>query len=471
LIILHNEEWINMKCELMEKHEIFSKIKNTFLVSYTFLLAVLYFLDIGMIRELTFNPSNGLDIIRVVTTYAPFAFVLMFFIFCLSICWKNLTFIKLFYLKKEFSCLFLFNIIVLLFTALFLKIYILMDFRIMFIFGIIYFLNFVYAFVIHLYAFIPILKVYHEHHIIREREGILNFRLLFLSIISPDYVMATLFKKLLNNKSLNLNCEDNCAKDEDLVNECTWEQRKLRAKYFIVFSNWTNVIFITGLSILAMYIYPYLGAFTKYLGIWLILHILSRSFEIAYAFYKDVVEVKAKVLWKSNQGHFINYWRTSALRKPERITLAIHSYIEVILFFTLLYLFLLNEYNIDIVNLNKYRDIFLYSSSVTFFNYSFDPKINNEIWKLFHALQVFLSIVLVVLSIATYIGMKDEMDSKEKMSFVITKYYLNKRNCIKKLETKKKLSDEDNKELKRKIEFYDKTIKGLKAEYQDKYLN
>ncbi|WP_156932059.1 hypothetical protein [Bacillus sp. J37] len=132
---------------------------------------------------------------------------------------------------------------------------------------------------------------------------------------------------------------------------------------------------------------------------------------------------------------------------------------------------MINEKNINIENLSKYRDVFLYSSSVTFFNYSFDPKINSEIWKLFHALQVFLSIVLVVLSIATYIGMKDEMNSKEKMSFVITKYYLNKRNCIKRLEGKKKLSKEASKELKRKIEFYDKTIKGLQEEYQDKYLN
>lgn len=116
--------------------------------------------------------------------------------------------------------------------------------------------------------------------------------------------MATIFKKLLNNNSLNLICEDNCAKDEDLVSECTWEQRKLKAKYFIVFSNWANVIFITGLSILTMYIYPNVGEVTEYLGIWLILHILSRSFEIAYAFYKDVVEVKAKVIWKKSRGFY-----------------------------------------------------------------------------------------------------------------------------------------------------------------------
>lgn len=180
--MLNKEEWINIKCELMENHERFSKMKNLFLVSFAFLLVVLYFLDISQIRELTFNPSNGFDIIRIVITYAPFAFVLMFFIFCLSICLKNLTFIKQFHEKKEFFCLFLFNVSVFIVTALFLKFYILLDFRISFIFGVLYLLNFLYAFVIHLYAFIPILKVYHEHHVLREREGILNFRLVLLSI-------------------------------------------------------------------------------------------------------------------------------------------------------------------------------------------------------------------------------------------------------------------------------------------------
>ncbi|UPG65535.1 hypothetical protein [Metabacillus endolithicus] len=69
-------------------------------------------------------------------------------------------------------------------------------------------------------------------------------------------------------------------------------------------------------------------------------------------------------------------------------------------------------------------EIILYSASVTFFNFSFDYSNSTPTaWKIAHVTQVMTSIVLIVLSLASYLSFKDVMDEDEVKEFLLIKYW------------------------------------------------
>nr|WP_259547329.1 hypothetical protein [Heyndrickxia oleronia] len=243
-------------------------------------------------------------------------------------------------------------------------------------------------------------------------------------IVSPDYFYATTFKALLWNNNLNVKCKKrenkkdkkhNCqiiSEEPDLY-DCELLSKKERRKNFILYSNWTNVI-IASLFVavallcerhsnLLMFIFPILT-----------FHSLSRIIEIVMAFYKDVVRAKM------DKGSLDIGYRSSNLKRGHRISLAFHSYIEIVILYSLIYFISMELgyfYTLPSSNdMESYLDFLLYSLSVSAFNFSFTMDFST-FQKLVHVSQVFSNITLVVLSIATYIGMKDSMSEIEKVKW------------------------------------------------------
>jgi len=109
-------------------------------------------------------------------------------------------------------------------------------------------------------------------------------------------------------------------------------------------------------------------------------------------------------------------YKSSTLKRGHRISLAFHSYVEIVIMYSLIYI-LSNDlgyfYTIKSSDMKSYLDFVLYSLSVSAFNISFTMDFST-FQKLIHVSQVFSNITLVVLSIASYIGMNDKMTEAEK---------------------------------------------------------
>lgn len=331
--------------------------------------------------------------------------------------------------------------------------------------------NYIVAFLVHYIPFLFVAKTF----LINDRKKItvneffvkLDIKIFFIFLLSPDYALARIYKGSLDCDEFEERCNHEFPKDNEGICEQCLENRKYRRKYFITLSNWMNFTFIALLMI--VFLFNEVTKFTNNLSffflIFIAFHILSRIFEVAYAFYNDVVKVKSKyfnpvlpekvnseegVFEKILTENFINYWRGSAIRRPERISLAIHSYVEIILLFTLFYYFFIVYTHIEtgneICNYNnmpflfnmceevphldnkyefsKYPELYQYlllSASVTFFNFSFLPGGIPIIWQIAHVIQVFMSIILIVLSLAMYIGWKDEISKDEIREFMLLK--------------------------------------------------
>lgn len=121
------------------------------------------------------------------------------------------------------------------------------------------------------------------------------------------------------------------------------------------------------------------------LSFFIYIRTVSRSLEIIYAFVMDVVTRVTK--------------QTSSLNKFDRIKLALTSYIENIINFTLVYALLSGP------NLNTLQSLFdsIGRSSISNVNIT---TCSGLILQAFTYLQVFTSMTLVVLSLAVYIGRK-----------------------------------------------------------------
>lgn len=242
-----------------------------------------------------------------------------------------------------------------------------------------------------------------------------------LKLISPDYSSASTFKILLMYDKFKLPCprrKSNPHKDkinnvfiqcEDIKGKynCEIHLQKNRRKDFIIYSNWVNVIFACVICIITMSLEPR-GIFLTFL----IFHIISRMIEVVIAFYNDVVKSKM------NPSDLSIGYKSSNLKRGNRISLALHSYVEFILLFACVYQ--LTGSNINNVlsgnNMSSFLDYLLYSMSVSAYNFSLD--INTTTFgKLVHVSQVFTSMTLIVLSVATYIGMKDEMSKYETIEW------------------------------------------------------
>jgi hypothetical protein len=239
---------------------------------------------------------------------------------------------------------------------------------------------------------------------------------ILLRVISPDYSFASNFKAILWSEKLNSECPRRkgeghyntiskkyiqCEEERGKYN-CEIHQQKNRRKDFVIYSNWGNVVIACIICIIA--IFKVEGVFYTFL----VFHLLSRIIEVVFAFYKDVVGAKM------NYSNLSIGYKSSNLKRGNRISLALHSYFEFILLFCCIYYlsgtYISNSFNNG--SMTSFIDYFLYSMSVSAYNFSLDLG-TTTFGKVIHVSQVFSSMTLVILSVATYIGMKDEMSEYE----------------------------------------------------------
>lgn len=268
-----------------------------------------------------------------------------------------------------------------------------------------------------------------------KNNNIKGWKYYLILIFSPDYLYAKILKySLSNNNDMNdecffrkksttngrhiysnrmVKCEYNLKMDRYM---CERHQEKKRLQKFVIYSNWVNLMSAGALMFLCLILSaPWKKGQTnniiEFLFILVLVHIISRAIEVSFAFYNDVV--KAKMTKDLKIGE-----RSTNLKRGHRISLAVHTYVEFILLFSILYFLEPKLINWDVFShLNNYVEFILYSASVAAFNISFDVKQLTSFGKIIHTLQVFLSINLVVLSIATYLGFKDEMSAFEKVDW------------------------------------------------------
>lgn len=257
---------------------------------------------------------------------------------------------------------------------------------------------------------------------------LMNKSLMFLFAISPDYMFAYIFKEVLNDNYDTNSCElrkknkyyhyyreekFRCKLIIDRY-ECEIHEKKRKRKLFILYSNWSNLIVTSYLTIIAVFnlYHEFIPQFfMDTMMIFIILRTLSRVIEIIYAFYSDVVS--------TSMTHNLEIGeRASNLKRGNRISLAIHSYVEVTLLFALIYYLL--KIGTKVLN-EEYINIILYSFSVSAFNASFIESAYTFV-NFIHVIQVGTSMTLIILAIASYLGIKDEMNKYEKADWKKKKY-------------------------------------------------
>lgn len=266
----------------------------------------------------------------------------------------------------------------------------------------------------------------------------LKFKIGFL--LFPDYLFALRYKKIIRNIYEN-NCVHNCSekkcyciKDRDKICINNWDSIKIKTKYFVQFSNWLNLILNCLIGIITICLWGYEGWIINIILYIVILRVISRFYEIAIAFYKDVVRVDDKFFVNSaGEYKYIHRWKNSLILKSGRISLAIHSLIEVVILYSILYYFLslylfeLNNVSDLIGNngqiLNYFHFLFV-STAVSAMNYSY-TSFPHILWNVTHLSQVFLSLVLIVLSIASYLGLNGELDDRDEKFYIETHKELN----------------------------------------------
>lgn len=277
-------------------------------------------------------------------------------------------------------------------------------------------------------------------------------------ILSPDLYYANEYKELIKIKYLQddkNNKKSSCEfKDLDGMTFSSMKIQRSKLKFFVILSNrknfFTSVLFFLSMSIINIpYISNYFWNSSLYillcakvmLSSFIIFHIISRVYEVISSFYKDTVYTKVKYFFRTelnNQNDnkcsvckreyyskFYVHWKGTSLRKPERITLAVWSYVEMVIWFAILYNLIANFIDSSgsfILTAGNLFNSLLYSCSVMFFNFSYEPKFVLYV-RIAHVIQVLTSIVLVVLSLATYLGDKDDMDEEEINDFLHTRYY------------------------------------------------
>ncbi|WP_283154137.1 hypothetical protein [Guptibacillus hwajinpoensis] len=325
----------------------------------------------------------------------------------------------------------------------------------------------VVTFLLHLIAYKSIIKIYittkgNQNNKINNREflrlklvGVVsNFKRLFFFcwrvfnwVVSPDYEFAKHYKnrfKELYYKNKECQCDKrkiytNTIDDIELCIQC-YDTVRFMNKFFIKFSNWLNLVttsILGSITLILTMFYPN-NFLISFLFALIIYRIISRSFEIIIAFYQDVVHVNARIFIKGFGGKkYLHAWKNSFIRKPMRISLAVHSLLEILILFTIVYFLIFNlfgsellisdsiDYSIEnqqivenpvienYITQNKIYEFLLYAISVTFFNVSY-VNYGYWLWTLLHVWQVFLSIVLIILSIAAYLGFSDEVYERER---------------------------------------------------------
>ncbi|MCM3186369.1 hypothetical protein [Priestia megaterium] len=261
---------------------------------------------------------------------------------------------------------------------------------------------------------------------------------------SITYLMANYFKDEIEKITKDVHNKEYClsqgffeSKDKERTRIEVVLNSRIYKQYLIIFFNWINLIKTVIFAFLIIGLIGYEGFIINTLIIFFLCHFVSRTIEILYAFYKDIVRVDSKIFYNKtveklgNIGvvkyapTYINGWKNSAIRKPMRISLAIHSIAEIALSFSLIYYFAAlistiyqTKFTLGFdytMNFESYLKTLLYSTSISFFNFSFPN--NNLLLSILHIWQLLISIVLISLSIASYIGNDDKLTDREARYF------------------------------------------------------
>lgn len=251
-------------------------------------------------------------------------------------------------------------------------------------------------------------------------------------LFTPDLMLSKHYKAKyteLIKIGESCKCESLKYKNDELSIQC-YDSIRIMNKFFIKFSNWLNVIFSVTIGIVVLVIIMvdirYKSIILFSLFCILIYRLFSRTIEIASAFYKDVVQVNGRIFYKGNNKIYLHGWMNSFLRKPARISLAVHSLFELLVNFFLLYLltfFLFGDSFSSPSKVSEYIlgdsifEFILYTISVMFFNISY-INYGFMLWNILHVWQVTLSTILIVLSIASYLGYEDDLYKRENDFFV-----------------------------------------------------
>lgn len=209
-------------------------------------------------------------------------------------------------------------------------------------------LNYIVAFLVHFCAYKKVGYSLDD----RKSKIIFNSGNFLGILISPDYLLAKYYKNRLPNS---------------------------RRGEIIKYSNWINISFMSFVATVLLFRINDIFLFLK---IFFIFHLISRVTEISYAFYKDIVDESEK---------------KSSLKANERVELAVYSYFEIIILYATIYYLFKNNHTLFLESL-------IYSAKINVFIFSLsDETLRSQFVSLS---QIFASLNLVVLSIATYLGSK-----------------------------------------------------------------
>lgn len=223
-----------------------------------------------------------------------------------------------------------------------------------------------------------------------------------LYFFSPDLMMAQFYKNTITQFATKNKFGENNVDlliDNEKRNLLQWSLIRIEKKAFIENSNWCNIITTCLIATFTLF----LNNLYKYAFIIILFRIVSRSIEIAVAFYKDVVQVNSRSFSISDNKNifYINGFHSSLIRQNGRLSLAIHSLIELFIIFGVAYYLLCLGY--DKQSSTSLFSAILFSINLGMFNISFD-NYDNMFLSLLHTTQVILSGVLILLSIAQYLG-------------------------------------------------------------------
>ncbi|MCM3576474.1 hypothetical protein M3172_25350 [Mesobacillus subterraneus] len=449
---ISKNEYIPLGRELESLHGTMSNIKKIILGCFGFVLLLQLISAISNEKYLAFKGTN-------LTIYSSVGVIFSFFIIAFTV-YLGVSF------RKELLLSFMVGILGPLALTIFIIFIVPLNFsnQHLTLFALAFLVNLFLAVFVHVLPFIILNRTYKIdlRKLTPEIDSSFFKESAFFIIFSPDYFFAKLYKNILKSPEYtkDIPTKKNLKTIENMP-ENILRQQKNRLRYFIVFSNWANFILIICIVGFLLFIdlkdLLSLDWFCFFIFL-ITLRIFSRVFEVIYAFFKDAISKKVKFFYNNIadiklKNTFNDNWRDSSIRRPERISLAIHSYIEIMLLFSIFYYFMIgvtlvqpcqlpqfktleikteecsdNRYiekvNIDQVKNDGLIELILYSSSVTFFNVSYDYTDSTPLpWKVAHVIQVVVSIVLIVLSLASYINFPDNMNEDEIREFILIKYW------------------------------------------------
>ncbi|MDV2886369.1 hypothetical protein RYX45_14360 [Alkalihalophilus pseudofirmus] len=287
---------------------------------------------------------------------------------------------------------------------------------------------------------------------LKERKiGTFIIRNLYLFIFSPDYFWAKVFKREVGIGILS---------DKTFVKVAELEKSRLLKKFYIERSNWINLGITLFIVIVGFALYTFNGLstnnWTVFFMFFVLLRTFSRSIEIIFAFYKDIVNRDEKLYYLNQHNEYytlnndrvnknedskksksfsispnrIEYdssYKNTLLLPKGRTSLALHSLFEMILLYSVLYLLLVSynkslSLNIIPSELLEYRYVY------QFIIYSFSQSVTLPsvleigLISMVQTLQVLTSLILIVMSLAYYLGKDHKLSPLEKNMYSNFKY-------------------------------------------------